>query len=142
VIQIPTELVAFKAYIDMFGLSLSSNFVVPVVCYAINKYDYFEGVFPSTALYPPNASSPAHSLLQSPRSSSSSWPNPPASPVLLICLVLAPAATRCSCRGTLGLRRCSVAIWATVARPWQPPSSPHPPRSCQPCVTSPIFPEY
>ena len=44
VIQIPTELVAFKACIDMFGLSLSSNFVVPVVCSAINKYDYFEDV--------------------------------------------------------------------------------------------------
>ena len=45
----------------MFGLSLSSDFVVLVVCSAINKYDYFEGVFPSTALFPPNASSPAQS---------------------------------------------------------------------------------
>ena len=45
----------------MFGLSLSFDFVVPVVCSAINKYDYFEGVFPSTALFPPNASSPAQS---------------------------------------------------------------------------------
>ena len=75
---------------------------------------------------------PLHNHLLSPRSSPSSWPNPPASPVLLLCLVLAPAATRCSCRGTLGLRRCSVAICATLTRPWQPPSSPHPPRSGQP----------
>ena len=43
-IQIPAKLVTFKAYIDIFGLSLSSNFVVPVVCSAINKYDYFEDV--------------------------------------------------------------------------------------------------
>jgi len=53
--------ITFKPYIDMFGLSLSFDFVVPVVCSAINKYDYFEGVFPSTALFPPNASSPAQS---------------------------------------------------------------------------------
>ena len=53
--------ITFKPYIDMFGLSLSSDFVVPVICSAINKYDYFEGVSPSTALSPPNASSPAQS---------------------------------------------------------------------------------
>ena len=75
---------------------------------------------------------PLHNHLLSPHSSSSSLPNPPASPVLLLCLVLAPTATRCSGRGTLGLRRCSVAICATLTRPWQPPSSPHPPRSGQP----------